>query len=83
MWRYGVVVNYTQLRDNDKNKGALMYINGRPKASRNIVGFISNTQPGTTNKKPNFISDGHDGSHVYLFLDENFNLVGYQGRQAI
>jgi hypothetical protein len=30
-----------------------MYIDGRPKASRNIAGLINNTRPGTTRKEPN------------------------------
>jgi hypothetical protein len=40
---YGVAANYIQLRDNDRNKGGSMYIDGRPKASGNIVGFINST----------------------------------------
>jgi hypothetical protein len=41
--RYALTANYIQLINKDKNKGATIYIDGRPKASNNIVGFISNT----------------------------------------
>jgi hypothetical protein len=40
---YGVAANYIQLRDNNRNKLGSMYIDGRPKASGNIVGFINST----------------------------------------
>ena len=40
---YGVAANYIQLRDNDRNKGGSMYIDRRPKAWGNIVGFINST----------------------------------------
>jgi hypothetical protein len=43
MRRYGVVVNYIQLKDNDQNKGETIYIDGRPKEAGNIVGFIKST----------------------------------------
>ena len=36
MRRYGVAANYIQLLDNNLNKGATMYIDGRPKASQHI-----------------------------------------------
>jgi hypothetical protein len=42
-WRYRVAANYIQLVDNNQNKGETMYIDGRPKASGNIVGFINST----------------------------------------
>ena len=41
--RYVVATNYLQLLDNNRNKGATMYIDGRPKASVNIVRFINST----------------------------------------
>jgi hypothetical protein len=43
MQRYEVAANYIQLLDNNQNKGAIMYIDGRPKATRNIAGFINST----------------------------------------
>jgi hypothetical protein len=43
MRRYGVAANYIQLLDNNQNKGATMYIDGRPKATGNIAGFINST----------------------------------------
>jgi hypothetical protein len=60
MQRYELVANYIQLINKDKNKGETIYIDGRPKASNNIIGLINNTQPGTTNKKPNCIFEGHE-----------------------
>jgi hypothetical protein len=38
-----VAANYIQLKDNDQNKGASMYIDGRPKETGNIAGFINST----------------------------------------
>ena len=43
MRRYALAANYIQLINKDKNKGATIYIDGRPKASNNIAGFINNT----------------------------------------
>jgi hypothetical protein len=43
MQRYALAANYIQLINNDKNKGATIYIDGRPKSSSNIAGFINNT----------------------------------------
>jgi hypothetical protein len=43
MRRYRAAANYIQLLDNNQNKGATMYIDGRPKATRNIAGFINST----------------------------------------
>ena len=43
MRRYGVATNYIQLAEHNKNKGATMYIDGRPKASGNVVGFVNST----------------------------------------
>lgn len=62
MKRYVVAVNYIQLRDNDKNKGVIMYTDGSPKSFGNILGFINNTWPETTNKKPNCIFEGSEGN---------------------
>ena len=44
MRRYGVAANYIQLAEHNKNKGTTMYIDGRPKASENVVGFINSTR---------------------------------------
>ena len=43
-----------------------MYIDGRPKATWNIVGFLNSTWPGSTNKRPNCIFEGHEGNHVFV-----------------
>jgi hypothetical protein len=43
MQRYALTTNYIQLINKDKNKGTTIYIDGRPKAARNIPGFINNT----------------------------------------
>lgn len=43
-----------------------MYIDGRPKASGNIAGFISNTKPSTTNNQPNFIFERREGNRVFV-----------------
>jgi len=61
-----VAANYIQLKDDVQSKGATMYIDGRPKAAGNIVGFINSTWPVTTNKKPNFIFEAHEGNFVFL-----------------
>ena len=61
-----MVSNYTEQRDNDKNKGVIMYIDRWPKAWRNIVGFMNNTWPGTTNKQPNYIFEGHERNHLLV-----------------
>jgi hypothetical protein len=66
MWRYAVTANYIQLKDNDHNKGAMMYIDGRPKASGNIAGLINSTRPGTTRKKPNCIFEGREGNQIFV-----------------
>jgi hypothetical protein len=43
MRRYALATNYIQLINKDKSKGMTIYIDGRPKASGNIAGFINNT----------------------------------------
>ena len=55
MRRYALAANYIQLKDNNKNKGATMNIDGSLKASGNIVGLINSTMSGTTRKEPNCI----------------------------
>ena len=66
MQRYRVASNYIQLMDNIMNKGATMYIDGRPKASGNITWFINGTQLGTTHKLPNCIFEGREGNCVFV-----------------
>jgi hypothetical protein len=48
------------------HKGGSMYIDGRPKASGNIAGFINSTRPGTTNKQPNCIFEGWERNCVFV-----------------
>ena len=43
-----------------------MYMDGRPKTIGNIVGFINNTQLGSTIKQPNWLFDGREGNSVFL-----------------
>ena len=43
-----------------------MYIDGRPKITGNIVGFINSTQPGSTLKKPNYIVESHEENRVFI-----------------
>ena len=69
MWsmrRYGVAANYIQLLDNNQNKWATMYIDGRKKSTGNITGFINSTQPVTTTKKPNCIFEGCEGNRIFV-----------------
>ena len=65
MRRYGLSANYLQLKDKDQNKGARLYIDGRPKITGNIVGFINSTQPGSTLKQPNYIFEVCEGNRVF------------------
>ena len=66
MHRYRLSTNYLQLKDKDQNKGVTLYINRRPKATRNITGFINSTQPGSTLKQPNCIFDGREENPVFV-----------------
>ena len=68
--RYILSVNNLQLKDKDQNKGEMLYIDRRPKSTGNIVGFINNTQPGSTIKKPNCILRGMKET-VYLYVALN------------
>jgi hypothetical protein len=64
-----------------------MYIDGRPKASGNIVGFINSTRPETTTKQSNFIFEGRQGNCIFvcatksivageeLLIDYNLNRI--------
>ena len=87
MHRYGLSPNYLQLKDKDQNKGATLYIDGRPKKIGIIAGFINSTQPGSTLNQPNCIFEGCEGNHVFicviksidvgeeLLINYNLNLV--------
>ena len=87
MRRYGLAANYIQLKNNDQNKGENIYIDGRPKATGNIAGFIKSTRTVTTNKQPNFIFEGQEQNHVFvctiksittgdeLLIDYNLNQI--------
>ena len=64
-----------------------MYIDGRPKATGNIEGFINSTQPIETTKKPNFIIEGCERNCIFvcatktivpgeeLLIDYNLNRI--------
>ena len=43
-----------------------MYIDRRPKATRNIAGFINSTQLGSTLNQTNCIFEGHEGNRVFV-----------------
>ena len=64
MRRYGLAANYIHLKNNDQNKGATIYIDGRPKAMGNIAGFINSTRPAT--KRPNCVFEGREGNRVLV-----------------
>ena len=66
MRRYGVVANYIQLAEHNKNKGETMYIDGRPKASENVVGFINSTRPVTATKKLNCEFEGCEEHCIFV-----------------
>ena len=87
MRRYGVAANYIQLAKHNKNKGATMYIDGRPKASRNIVGFVNTTWTVTSTKQPNCEFEGCEEHCIFvcatkiilpgeeLLIDYNLNRI--------
>ena len=66
MHTYGLATNYFQPLDNNMKKGATLYIDGRPKASGNITGFINSTQPGSTHKLPNCLFGGSERNCVFV-----------------
>ena len=43
-----------------------MYIDGRPKASRNVAGFINSTRLVTTTKKPNCEFEGREEHRIFV-----------------
>ena len=87
MRRYGLLVNYIQLKYKAQNKRAMMYRDGRPKTTGNIAGFINSTQPGSTLKQPSCIFESCEGNRVFvcaiksiapgeeLLIDYNLNRV--------
>jgi hypothetical protein len=66
MQRYGVVTNYIQLLDNNQNKGATMYIDGSPKVTGNIVGFINITRLVEIAKNLNCIFKARKGNRIFV-----------------
>jgi hypothetical protein len=91
MQRYEVAANYIQLLDNNQNKGATMYIDGRPKDTGNIAGFINSTRPMATTKKPNCIFEAHKINRIFVcatktivpgkefLIDYNLNRIDGEG----
>ena len=74
MQRYAVAANYMWLKYNNQNKGMTIHIDGRPKALRNIVGFIKTTWPKTTKKPPNYVFKGHEGNWVVVCAIKSLDL---------
>ena len=66
MRRYGLSVNYIQLKDKAQNKGETLYMDERPKTTGNIVWFINSTQPGSTLKQTNCIFKLREGNCVFV-----------------
>ena len=72
-----------------------IYIDGRPKATGNIVGFINSTRPGSTIKQPNCIFEAREGNRVFicaiksihageeLLIDYNLNRIDTNGATII
>ena len=68
-----------------------MYIDGRPKGTRNIAGFINSTRPVATTEKPNCIFEAHEGNRIFvcatktivpgeeLLIDYNLNRIDGEG----
>ena len=66
MRRYGLSTNYMQLKDKAQTKGAMLYMDRRPKITGNIVGFINSTQLRSTLKQPNCIFESREGNCVFV-----------------
>ena len=66
MHRYALSPHYIQCKENDQSKRFSMYIDGRPKETGNIVGFINSTRPSSTSKQPNCIFEAHEGNQVFV-----------------
>ena len=75
------------MKEKAQNKGAMLYMDGRPKRTGNIAGFINSTQLGSTLKKSNCIFESREGNRVFvcaiksiaageeLLIDYNLNRV--------
>ena len=48
-----------------------MYIDGRPKASRNVVGFINSTLPVKSTKQSNCAFEGREEHHIFVCATKN------------
>ena len=68
MSRYGFSANYLELKYKYQKKGATLYIDGWPKATRNIVDFINSIPPRSTLKQPNCIFEGHEENLVFVCI---------------
>ena len=66
MRRFGVATNYIQLAEHNKKKGATMYIDGRPKASRKFASYVNSTRPVTTTKQPNCEFEGREENRIFV-----------------
>ena len=74
MHRYALSANYLQCKVNDKSKRLIVYIDGRPKETGNIAGFINSMHLGSTNKRPNFIFEVREGNHVFVCAIKSISL---------
>ena len=45
---YKICANYNKMKENNQHKGYVIYIDGRTKASGNVVRFINSSCPGST-----------------------------------
>ena len=43
-----------------------MYMDGKPKTTGNIAGFLNSTQPRSTLKQPNCIFESREGNRVFV-----------------
>ena len=66
MHRYELLANYIQLKDKAHNKGETLYMDGRPKTTGNIAGFINSTQPRSTLKQLSSIFESCEGNCVFV-----------------
>ena len=66
MHRYALSENYIQQQENNQSKSVAIYIDGRPKETGNIAGFINSTRPGSTIKQPNCIFEAREGNRVFI-----------------
>jgi hypothetical protein len=68
-----------------------LLLDGRPKDTGNIAGFINSTRPVATTEKPNFIFEAREGNHIFvcatktivpgeeLLIDYNLNRIDGEG----